>query len=443
MAKKRSFNNGFTKPGLVLAIRLFTLIAMAVSVYLAYVSTTGGAAVGCGPDSGCDKVLRSRWAYWFGAPVSLFALIVYSLILGASFRLSRRSHPLEQRKAWAWLVPCAIVVAGAAIWFVGLQVFAVRAFCPYCMVAHGSGFVAAVLLLIAAPMRDPRGKPWEMEGHVFVAPRIFKRVAIIAGAALAMLVVGQVVHQPPTSVVKSIAEVVNAPQSTPPVAGAIPKVVPKPEIVSAPPGPKVPVPGSRLFPLYGGRFQLELHKVPVIGSPTNPQVVVSLFDYTCHHCRAMHPLLVEAQKIFSNSLAIVSLPMPLDPGCNPTMQRPNPKHTNACQYARLGLAVWRADRSKHPAFDDWLMAGATPPPFADAVQRATETVGAAALEKAARDPWVEEQLKLDVAMYELAYRAGQGSMPQLILGTNVAVGSYLRDDLIKLLVSNLGLKTRP
>lgn len=196
-----------------------------------------------------------------------------------------------------------------------------------------------------------------------------------------------------------------------------------------------------MFPMYGGRFQVNLHEVPVIGSSTNAQVVVSLFDYTCHHCRAMHPTLVEAQRMFSNSLVIVSLPMPLDPGCNPTMRRPNPNHTNACEYARLGLAVWRADRSKHHDFDEYLMTGEKPPPIELARQHAAQLVGTMALDRAQQDPWVEQQLAMTVAMYEMAYKAGQGSMPQLIVGQNVAVGTYLKDDLIKLLVDNLGLKT--
>ena len=72
-----------------------------------------------------------------------------------------------------------------------------------------------------------------------------------------------------------------------------------------------------------------------------------------------------------------------------------------------------------------------------------QLIGAAAFEQAWTDPWVDRQLAMDVTMYEMAFRAGQGSMPQLILGQNVAVGTYLKDDLIKLLVDNLGLKPGP
>jgi len=209
--KKRLLDDGSTRPGLLVLIRLLIIAAMAVSAYLAWVSLSGSSVVGCGPDSGCDKVLSSRWARWFGAPVSAFALMVYSLILGASLRLTTNTPVVVQRKAWAWLVPCAIIVAGSALWFVGLQVFVVKAFCPYCMVAHGCGFAAALLLLLSAPLRNAPDKPWELEKQVFVSPRAARKAALVAITALALLVSGQIVYQPKTFVVKTIDSATNAP----------------------------------------------------------------------------------------------------------------------------------------------------------------------------------------------------------------------------------------
>ena len=39
------------RTGALVAIRLFTFAAMAISAYLAYISMTGDRVVGCGPDS--------------------------------------------------------------------------------------------------------------------------------------------------------------------------------------------------------------------------------------------------------------------------------------------------------------------------------------------------------------------------------------------------------
>jgi hypothetical protein len=201
--------------------------------------------------------------------------------------------------------------------------------------------------------------------------------------------------------------------------------------------PKFP---SRLHPIYEGRFSIDVSEAPRMGSPTNRQVMVSLFDYTCHHCRLMHPILKEVQETFSNRLVIVSLPMPLDPKCNPTMQRTHPDHTNACEYARLGLTVWRASHALHHTFEEWLFEGAKPPPLDEARAYAIRLLGDEAFKKAAADPWVELQLKLDVALYELAYRSGQGSMPQMLIGSKVAVGTYPKEELLKLLGEQLGLR---
>jgi uncharacterized membrane protein len=76
---KHDPKNGVLHPGWLLAVRLFIGLAFLTGTYLLIISVQGMNAVGCGPDSGCEKVLHSRWAYWFGLPVSAFALAVYDL----------------------------------------------------------------------------------------------------------------------------------------------------------------------------------------------------------------------------------------------------------------------------------------------------------------------------------------------------------------------------
>lgn len=440
------------RTGSLVAIRLFTFAAMVISAYLAYVSMTGDRVVGCGPDSGCEQILNSRWAYWLNVPVSIFALMVYSLILGASFRLSLKREPRVQRMTWAWLVGGAIIVFGSAAWFMGVQAFVLKSFCPFCMSAHACGAIAALLIFVNAPLRSPAAKPWELEKLVFLAPRVFHRVVVIAVLALAVLVIGQVMFNQRSMVVKPIGLGTNTP---PTIKSNSVALAPEPlagknsittgAVVTATSSalPPAPAPAKRMVPIYSGRFELDAFEMPILGAPTNQHVIVSLFDYTCHHCRAMHPLLLEVQAMFSNQVAILSLPMPLDPDCNSTMQKPHPSHTNACAYAKLGLAVWRADRTKHHEFDNWMMEEAKPPPLVDAQLKAAQIVGAEALARALQDPWVENQLRIDVAIYELAYRAQRGQMPQLIVGQNVALGTYTKPELIKLLTDNLGLQPIP
>jgi hypothetical protein len=196
------------------------------------------------------------------------------------------------------------------------------------------------------------------------------------------------------------------------------------------------------FQIYRDMFQFDLRDVPLIGSAEAPCAMLSLFDYTCHHCRLMHRLLMEAHRAFSNRLAIVSLPMPLDSTCNYNVKRTPPSHTNACQYAQLGLLVWRANKEKQPLFDDYIFTGEKPPVFADALAYARRLVGTEAFEKSARDPWIAQQLTRSISIYATNYlHVRNGSMPQLMINTNLTAGSLdTRDDLFRILDKQLDLR---
>ncbi len=458
--------SGAIGSGRLRLVQLLLLVALGCSAYLAYLSLTGGQAVGCGPDSGCDKVLSSRWARWLGVPVSFFAVLTDGVFLVATSRLGRGVAVSAQRTAWALVYPCALLVAGAAVWFIVLQLAVLKSICPYCMTAHGCGLVASLLAIFSAPRRPGQLKPWELDTTIFLAPSMFRRGLLLAGLGLTALVAGQVLHEPQTFVVQRLPQTSSA--TNPPTGSNIP---PAPAVTrigsndpaaavqtnaglataspvettrptngqsasmptATPPGPR------RLFPVYQGRFQLNLADLPLIGAATNEQVMVALHDYTCHHCRTMHPVVMEAQNTFSNQLVVVTLPMPFEPSCNPLMQRPNPNHTNACLYAQLGLAVFRADRSKHHAYEDYLFTGEKPPPIDAARRVAVELVGEDALVTALNDPWVDQHIKLGVALYAVAYQARQGSMPQFIVGERLAVGTIPRDQFMDLLIQGLHL----
>jgi uncharacterized membrane protein len=71
-------------------VRLLLLVAILGASYLAWVSLHNGPVAGCGPESGCSKVLQSRWAYWLDFPVSIPAVLVYLTLLGATFLLQKR-----------------------------------------------------------------------------------------------------------------------------------------------------------------------------------------------------------------------------------------------------------------------------------------------------------------------------------------------------------------
>src|SRR6185503_10237442 len=149
---KPTTRDGILRGGRAAAIRLLILAAAGISAYLLSVSLSGGRAVGCGPGSACDEVLQSRWAYVFGIPVSAAALVVDLALLFTSFSCGTKSTPKQRRGAWEIMVPCAVLVVGAALWFVALQAFVLHRFCPWCMAAHLCGAIGAVVLLTGVPV---------------------------------------------------------------------------------------------------------------------------------------------------------------------------------------------------------------------------------------------------------------------------------------------------
>src|SRR6266850_2648648 len=156
--RKQQQKDGQIPAGLLLLLRLLMLGAIAISAYLASTALSGTAVAGCGPASNCDKVLHSRWAYWFGIPVSLPALLMYAAVFALTLRMGPKVPVSDQRKAWPFLMGAAVLMFGAAIWFSALQYFVIRSFCPYCMTAHILGLAAAAIILLKAPIRPPPEK---------------------------------------------------------------------------------------------------------------------------------------------------------------------------------------------------------------------------------------------------------------------------------------------
>lgn len=398
----------------IVAARLLLVLATALAGYLAWGSISGGSLAGCGPSSGCDKVLSSRWAYWLGIPVSVPALLTYVGLLMGSFMIHSRTTALR-RQAWMVIIVLSIMVTGVVFWFTGLQVFLLKSFCRFCLAAHGSALVAGALLLHKAPvMRGFQSSP-SKENPQKIPFRSALNASLVGMAGLAILVSGQLLVEKAGYRVKTVAS-------------------------GAPSDARKET--ARELALHRGTIRLNLNEIPMIGPPDAPHVIVSLFDYTCHHCRDMHGLLAQAKARFTNQLAIASIPMPLDGNCNHLVRRTPPAHANACEYAKLGLAVWRAKRESFAQFDSWVFAPPSPLSVDQVKQYAADLVGQENLERALADEWIARQLRTNVAIYEANRKEMRsGSMPQLILGKSISAGALKRvDDLYKMIGESFGLK---
>lgn len=411
MAKRRKQATVNTPaPGERWVVRLLIAIAFCISAFLAWSSLQGGGVPGCGPESDCDKVLSSRWSYLFGLPVSLFALPVYLAAIVLLFQKTIR---------WKALLPLALIVLGAALWFVGLQAFALRAFCKYCMAAHIAGGLAALFLLRNNPL------PANLTGRFFG----------LAAVPIAVLIIAQLnsTAPGPVQIVSSLV---------PPQTNALPVVptVSVPSNVVSSTSQPVSKPDPT-FSFVDGQFTLNLTKVPVSGRLDAPKKMVKLFDYTCHHCRDLHHLLEPVKLKYANELAVISLPVPLDASCNSVVKRTPPAHANACEYAKYALAVFLAQPERFEEFSDWIFEPERPPILDAARAQAESLVGKEAFAAALADPRVEEQIRTDVNIYiASSQKAKRGAMPQLLFATGGSIGAVPdAQALDNILFSALGL----
>ena len=173
--------NDFSKLQLT-AIAVLSLVALGFSGYLAWHAINMTQVAGCGGGSvfNCDHVLTSKWSKFLGVPVAVFALLTYTGMLSSLAAYVGGNETLKTYASTSMTFLCWL--AGlAAIWFVGLQVFAIGHLCQYCLVAHSCGF--ALMLMMAFS-----GKPT-------VGRRPYPLVCAIS--AVSVLGLTQAATQPP------------------------------------------------------------------------------------------------------------------------------------------------------------------------------------------------------------------------------------------------------
>jgi uncharacterized membrane protein/protein-disulfide isomerase len=379
-----------------------------------WVSFTSSSVIGCGPGADCEKILSSRWSNWLGIPVSLFAAAVYLGIFATGALVRREQVTPRGENALAWMTVLVLMAAGGAVWFIGLQIFALEDFCLYCMLVHMCGLFSSVALF-RFTSQDHSISNHSIKGQrTFSARKVFsqKRIGIGLGS-VGILVAGQVFYQQPTFMIQSLQNTHRSARSK----------------------------GTGFVDLHQGKFRLNLAQLPLMGSYEAKHAIVSLFDYTCRHCREAHHYLQELQMRFGKRLAVVSLPLPLDSYCNFLVKETPSEHVNACKYARFGLAVWLANPKKFREFDDWLFQPQSPPSVAEARLCAEQLVGRDAFIMALENEWITQQIQRNVNIFKENYlRVKTAQMPQIIIGSKILVGALNRiESIYELLETEFGL----
>ena len=438
----------------VVVMVVASVIAIAVSGYLGYVSLTSSKIAGCGEGSvfNCGHVTTSQWSLWLGVPVSLLAVGLYVGLLGSLFvGASKRFSDSVRHFGWALVSVFAIAAGMSAIWFISLQVFVLNHLCTYCLAAHACGLVAAAAVIWLKPV-----------GHVSM-----KMVSSLSVVGVAALVGGQFMTEAPKKYqveqfeasAAEDAEVFEfeapfaAPSQTPAVldvssqvpsthqlkqaiaavlspASALSSQVSQPAIQqksdqSAAAATKDEPAERRMVVINGGTVKLDVAQWPVAGSTSAKHMFVEMFDYSCPHCRHTHKAIKSAKEKLGGDLAVVVLPVPLNAACNQTIQVTNPTFAESCEISKLAISVWRVDPKKFTKFHNWMFESEKAPTYAMAKAHAETLVDPQKLSKEMESGVSAKYIAKTVELYK---KSGKGNVPKLMFPTTSVVGEFTSAD---------------
>lgn len=347
-------------------IALLSAMDLVLCILMTRHALTASPMMGCGVNSSCDTVLSSRWSYIFDfMPVSGLALSVYLVIIVCTLFIFLSEDKELKPLIWKLLLVLSGAILGSAIWFILLQIFAVHAFCPYCMSAHATGMILSVLLI--------GGYSREQEQSIFSR----HGWGVIAGLLLAGLL--------------ALTQVLTTTTQTVYDKGYTSEPLP------------------------------EIHpdEVPLIGQGDAEYVIDLLFDYQCSHCQRLHHLLKEVVEKSHGKVAFALCPSPLSAICNPYIPHDiEDVFDGSCELAKMAFTVWRADQDAFYVFDEWLfesdkVKGWYPRSVSDATQKAIELIGKERLESGLKEEWIQDQF---AKFYEIFGRTtnGKGTIPRMV-----------------------------
>jgi uncharacterized membrane protein/thiol-disulfide isomerase/thioredoxin len=475
-----------TRKLLAAVITALALMALAASSYLTWASWQQSTIAGCTGGSllDCDEVLTSSWSKWLGIPVSLLGALNYGAILALVW-------PAALIGGWALtlLLALAMAAAGAAVWFVGTQFFILDHYCLYCLVVHACGVLTciAAVMLMRSGASDAgtehmshffgAGGPVESEPSG-VSPLQPLIAAGIASVGLLALIVGQVFFAPsgmeiveatPLTVEPVVEPVVEEPESTEPTPAVTPPaeagspdgdentepIEPEAEPVVASDEPEqkpeaenkndfwneidsAPVAQApRVFRLSSLPREIDAGANPVVGHPYAPVRFVEMMDYTCPHCRKLHPYIKKAVERYGDQLGFVIYHVPLSRKCNQLVVMDQAMHADACEYSRMAFSVWKLAPDKFAEYHDWLLEGKRAPPVYEAKKKAMELAGESVL----TDKVIEAEARSRVSTFAAQMEPFRVGLPILIFEGGLIRGMPDSEaEWFQMLEQRLGLK---
>ena len=463
----------------IFVLAICCAVAISISGYLTWTSLTSSKIAGCGGGVfDCSHVTNSKWSLWMGLPVSALAILSYLSLGTALIFAVTHTSAVVKRLSWTAVAMFALSAGLAAIWFTGLQAFALGHYCSYCLTAHACGLIAAAIAI------------WKIPNRV----NVMKYAAPFATAGIAVLMAGQIFQSEPEKfqiqtfdAAPAASEAFEAPVDSlfePPMESAETDVFEAPvanakqisstnmlvnlmpaerltNVVSvastmlaftsplqsgnssgaggskttAGSGKKLAAKSGakpadeakaktkerRTVGINGGTIKLDVKQWPLNGSADAKHVFVEMLDYNCPNCRKTHKAISGAKKMLGGDVAVMILPIPLNTACNSAVTTTHTNFVESCDIAKLAIAVWRVDAKKFSQFHEAMLADEQAPTFAEATEMAKSMVDGGKLDAEIASGVPAKYITSMVQLYE---RAGKGTVPKLMFPTTSIIGEF-------------------
>ncbi len=340
-------------------------VALAIAVYLASQSAAGKAIAGCGPESGCGKILASRWSVVGGVPVSLLGAAAYVVLIFSALRGQAKSLWSRRIESSA-----SVLVLGGAVWFTIVQAIILKAFCPWCCTAHFLASVGVVMLWSARR---------QIPGLAAAARPGFAAFALPVVAVAGMATLQSQLPEPERIQERTLAQAL--------------------------------VSNAGSLSLYDGRITLDTAGLPLIGLPGASLTAVAITDFTCPHCRELHHTL--------SQLAVQR------PGQFNVVLLPGAYESEARELHRIMLTLWRIDRDRYKTLADELISGSVSPKVVDVTAWIQKRLDGKFYELAwAQGDWVQSTMRQGEELLALNRKeAGASILPQIMIRDRVLTGA--------------------
>ena len=128
------------------------VIGMAIGAYLTYVKYSGGVAV-CAGIGDCELVQSSRYSEFLGIPIALLGMLAYLAILFL-WKWGRNPDALLAEYVPLALFGLALVGLLYSAYLTYVEVFLLRAVCPWCVASAVDIAIIFVLTLSQALNRE-------------------------------------------------------------------------------------------------------------------------------------------------------------------------------------------------------------------------------------------------------------------------------------------------